>query len=253
MIVFDAGRQAWADEVAAKLLEPVVIGNATLYCGDCRDILPMLDRVDAVITDPPYGIGFAHGAGGDGIGGGKYVSAFNGVPVIGDDKPFDPSHLLALNCPTILWGANHYADRLPSSPRWLIWDKRVGLTTNDFADCEIAWCNVKGVARVFRHYWNGMMRDSERGTPRQHPTQKPIAVMRWCIEQLGNPRSIGDFYMGSGTTGVAAAQMGLAFVGVEIDPSHFDIACRRIEEAQKQAALFPHEPPKPQEQLGLVA
>ena len=192
----------------------------------------------ALITDPPYGIAFSHGAGGDGIGGGKYVSRFNGVPIIGDDRPFDPTPFLQLGYPSILWGANHYADRLPSSPYWLIWDKRCGLTENDFADCEMAWCNVKGVARVFRHYWNGMMRDSERGAPRVHPTQKPIEVMQWCVERLGYPSTVLDPFMGSGTTGVACMNLGRKFIGIEIEKKYFDIACERIDQAQRQLRMF---------------
>jgi len=162
--------------------------GVTLYLGDCREILPTLGKVDAVVTDPPYGISFVHGAGGDGIGGGKYVSKFNGVPIVGDDKPFDPLPLLDLAPVAVLFGANHFADKLPSASKWLVWDKRKGFTKNDFADCELAWTNIGGVARLINHYWNGMMRDSEKGIPRVHPTQKPIEVMRWVIEQLPPPR-----------------------------------------------------------------
>jgi site-specific DNA-methyltransferase (adenine-specific) len=225
------------------------IGDAELHLADCRDVLPTLSGVDALVSDPPYGIGFCHGAGGDGIGGGKYVSRFNGIPVVGDDKPFDPSDLLGAAPITVLWGGNHFADRLPSNSCWLVWDKREGHTRNDFADCEMAWTNLRGVARLKRHYWNGMMRASEKGIPRVHPTQKPIAVMEWVLEECGlqGGALVADPYMGSGTTGVAAIRRGLRFVGVEVVPEYFDIACKRIEEASKQGDLIRDVLPKPQQ------
>ena len=221
------------------------IGNATLYLGDCREILPTLPKVDACITDPPYGIDFAH-AGNDngGIGNGRYATKFAGEKIIGDAIPFDPIFICELNIPTILWGGNHFATRLQASPCWLIWDKRAASGhTNDFADCEIAWANFGGVARIFRHHWDGMMKASERGEPRCHPTQKPIALMSWCISQIkSNPKTILDPFMGSGTTGVAAVQLGRKFIGIEIDKRYFDIACTRIENAQRQTSLFEPQP-----------
>ena len=219
------------------------IGLATLYLADCMKVLPTLDRVDACITDPPYGIGFSH-SGGDrsGIGSGAYSTKFNGQKIIGDEKPFDPSAILSLCCPVIAWGGNHFADKLPGSAKWLVWDKRAASGhTNDFADCEIAWTNLPGVARVFRHHWDGMMKASEKGVPRVHPTQKPLALMKWCIAQAGNPQTILDPFMGSGTTGVAAVQMGRRFIGIECEPKYFEIACRRIEDAQRVQDMFAHE------------
>lgn len=219
---------------------PVVIGNATLYLGDCLEILPTLPKVGAVITDPPYGIGFKHG-GNDrtGIGMGRYATQFAGVPVVGDDRPFEPAAFLHLGVPTVMWGGNHFANKLPASACWLIWDKRAASGhTNDFADCEIAWTNLKGVARVFRHHWDGMLKASERGEPRVHPTQKPIALMEWCIAQVGTPGIILDPYLGSGATGIAASRANAHFIGCEISPEYFDIACERIENAQRQTRLF---------------
>jgi site-specific DNA-methyltransferase (adenine-specific)/modification methylase len=153
-----------------------------------------------------------------------------------------------------MWGGNHFADKLATSACWFIWDKRAASGhTNDFADCEIAWTNLKGVARVFRHHWDGMMKASERGEPRVHPTQKPIAVMQWCIEQAGMPETILDPFMGSGTTGVAAMRLGRTFIGIEREPKYFDIACRRIEDAQRQVSLFDAPAPAKHEQMGLLA
>ena len=221
-----------------------VIGDCTLYLGDCLEVMPALGAVDAVIADPPYGIAFCHGARGDGIGGGKYVSKFNGVSIAGDNEPFDPEPFINSAPVVVLWGANHFADRLPATPKWLIWDKRRGLAKNHFADCEMAWTNQKGVARLINHYWNGMMKDSERGIPRVHPTQKPIAVMEWCLQQFPDARTILDPFMGSGTTLVACAKLGRKGIGIELDESYFDIACRRVEEAYRQPDMFVERPPK---------
>jgi len=220
------------------IVREVTIGNCRLIQANCLDVMPLIGKVDAVIADPPYGISFCHGAGGDGIGGGKYVSKFNGVAIAGDDVPFDPSPFVAAAPVVVLWGANHFADQLPKSAKWLIWDKRRGLTTNDFADCEMAWTNQQGVARLINHYWNGMMKDSERGVPRVHPTQKPIAVMEWCIKQFPDVGTILDPFMGSGTTGVACVNLGRSFIGIELDPGYFDIAVKRITDAHRQADLF---------------
>lgn len=213
------------------------IGKATLYEGDCLTVLPsdLQIRGDvAVVSDPPYGIGYSHG-----VGGGKLARStqFDHHPVIGDDRPFDPAHWLKYER-VVLFGANHYSSRLPDSPFWLVWDKRDGVCSNDQADCEMAWVKGKGTARIIRHLWNGMLKQSERGEIRYHPTQKPVAVMEWAIKQLGATGTILDPYMGSGTTGVAALRLGLPFIGVEMDPHYFTIACERIENAQRQERLF---------------
>lgn len=165
--------------------------------------------------------------------------------IAGDETPFDPAPILALGLPTILWGANHYADKLPASARWLIWDKRRGTTVNDFADCEMAWTNMDGPARVLPHMWNGGLRDSERGIPRVHKTQKAIAVMEWCLGFVPDAATILDPFMGSGTTLVACQRMGRHGTGVEIDKDYWEIACRRVEEAARQPDLFIDAPEKP--------
>lgn len=215
--------------------------DVTLYLGDCRDIIPTLaKRVGAVLTDPPYGIAFAHG-GNDrsGIGKGRYSTKFAKVAIVGDENAFDPTPLMSVAPIVILWGGNHFANSLPPSASWLIWDKRAASHhTNDFADCELAWTNRKGVARVFRHQWDGMMKASERGVVRVHPTQKPIELMKWCLAQIPDASLILDPYMGSGTTGVACAQLGRSFIGIEIDQGYFDNACRRISEALRRPDQF---------------
>jgi site-specific DNA-methyltransferase (adenine-specific) len=226
--------------------------GVTLYLGDCREILPTLGKVDAVVTDPPYGIGYARGAGG---GNGTASAAANArrnveLPLIGDDQPFDPSALLSFPL-VIMWGADHYAYRLPRG-RWLVWDKLDGLQSfDDFSDVEVAWFSKPGAARIFKHQWKGICRASEKDQRREHPTQKPVALMRWCIEQVGTAQTILDPFMGSGTTGVAAVKLGRKFIGIEIEDRYFSIACRRISEALKQPDMF-IEKPKPAVQLGLL-
>jgi len=206
-------------------------------------VMPLL-VFDAICADPPYGISYSRGAGGVGFGGRRrYESTPDSLPEIaGDSEPFDPAPMLAASVPTILWGANHYADKLPPSARWLVWDKRRGTAVNDFACCEMAWTNIKGPARVLPHLWNGGVRDSERGVPRVHKTQKAIAVMEWCIGFLPNAETILDPFMGSGTTGVACVNLGRSFIGIEQDADYFDICVKRITDAHRQADLFVAKP-----------
>ena len=222
-----------------------IIGECRLILGDCLEILPTLGKVDAVVTDPPYGIAYSHGA-----GGGKLARStqFDHHPLVGDDKSFDPSPWLQFG-ETLLFGANHYADKLPASSFWLVWDKRDGVCSNDQADCEFAWVKGKGNARIIRHLWNGMLKASERGEVRSHPTQKPVAVMEWCLGFISG-HTILDPFMGSGTTGVACVKLGRRFIGIEIEPKYFDIACKRIEDAYRQGDMF-REPPRKPEQTKL--
>jgi site-specific DNA-methyltransferase (adenine-specific) len=220
------------------------IGDAVLYLGDCREILPELGKVDAVVTDPPYGIGYQRGAGGKGeqrVRSGRNDAA----PIVGDDKPFDPAPWLSWPC--VMWGANHYAQSLPRG-RWLAWNKLGHMEPwDDFCDVEFAWSSERGADRIFSLLWKGLAQGDKEGGQgeRWHPTQKPIALMRWCIEQFPNADTILDPFMGSGTTGVAAIKLGRKFIGIEIEPKYFDIACRRIEEAWKQPRLFEEPRPKP--------
>ena len=233
----------------SAIKKEVTIGNCRLILGDCLEVMPLLGEVDAVVTDPPYGIGFSHGG-----GGGKLARStrLDHMPIIGDEKPFDPSALWALGLPLILWGGNHFADKLPASQSWLTWDKRCADYSNDQADCEMAWTNLGFPARMFRHVWNGMLRGSESKTPRVHPTQKPVALMEWCLGFLPNAKTILDPFMGSGTTLVACAKMGRSGIGIELDPDYFEIACNRVEEAYRQPDLFVAPPEKPtQDQFDL--
>ena len=218
------------------------IGDATLYLGDCREILPGLGKVDAVVTDPPYGIGVKSG----GQSAGKWKNGANheGRQIIGDDKPFDPVLLLKLDVPMVLWGANFYSDKLPGAG-WLIWDKRPGIEDMKFnrSDAELAYLSGSKTVKTIRHLWHGLCRDSEIGE-HYHPTQKPIAVIEKCIEHLATAGTILDPFMGSGTTGVACAKLGRKFIGIEIEPKYFDIACRRIQKAYDQPDMFIAPPAK---------
>lgn len=213
------------------------IGDATLYLGDCMDILPTLGKVDAVITDPPYGIGIdrSMAASSGTKSGGMKARKGDYVASGWDDKPIGAEEIglmLALANEAIIFGGNYFP--LPPSKCWLVWDKKVN---GNFADCELAWTNLDKPVRRIEWMWNGMLRQG--GEERNgHPTQKPLEVMKWCIEQASSPQIILDPFMGSGTTGVAAMQAGRRFIGIEREPKYFDIACRRIEQATKQGQLF---------------
>jgi site-specific DNA-methyltransferase (adenine-specific) len=236
--------------------------GVTLYLGDCRQILPTLGKVDAVVTDPPYGINYEtwkpsrisrpYTKAGD-VPRRAVTKDHHFERIIGDNEPFDPAELLPLARSMVLWGANHYATRLPESMCWFSWDKKVGKAADSsIGDCELAW--TRGLpfetVRCFRHMWAGFQRDSQVGDQRLHPTEKPIALMKWCIEFFPDARTILDPFMGSGTTGVAAVKLGRKFIGIEIEPKYFDIACRRIQAALDAPDLFV-ERPKPAEQQKL--
>lgn len=211
------------------------IGSATLYLGDCRNILPSLDGIDAVVTDPPYGINYRYHGGGQGAGGPWLAEKSEAI--IGDDKTFDPRPWLAYHC--VLFGADYYFEHLPPSGTWHTWDKRRNVCPpRAQSDIELIWCSKPGPKRVCYHMWDGMVRDSEVGAPREHPTQKPIAVMQWCIQLCPDAKTVLDPFMGSGTTGVAAVKLGRKFVGIEIDPKYFDVACRRIQDTVDRPDLF---------------
>lgn len=232
---------AWREEV---------IGDARLICADCREVLPTLPKVDAVLTDPPYGIGAdaaAHKSSGIVVGHGhRRVAKKSYAATSWDLAPIEPALLSAVREAgqwAIIFGGNYYD--APASSCWLVWDKENG--SNGFADCELAWTNLPKAVRRIRYLWNGFARAN--GEPRDdHPTQKPLGVMEWCINQLPTDcATILDPFMGSGTTGVACANLGRAFIGIEREPSYFDIAVRRIEEAYKQPRLFTDPPAKPQQ------
>jgi DNA modification methylase len=213
----------------------VEIGNATLYLGDCLEVLPFIDKVDAVITDPPYGIN-AESAGGRGMSGWNNFEKLHWDKVRPEKATFDL--FLQKGKIVVVWGGNYFTDWLPPSMGWLSWDKcQDGFSLADF---ELAWTNQHKAARRINYSRAMALKDVK-----EHPTQKPIAVMKWCIEQCKpSPKIILDPFMGSGTTGIAALQMGRQFIGIEREQKYFDIACKRIEQAIAQPQLFSHEQPK---------
>jgi DNA modification methylase len=210
------------------------IGDARLILGDCRELWLPEGGFDALVTDPPYGIGEA--AGKNASRGNLAISRDYGN-ARWDDAPVDDILMQSMRNAakwSIIFGGNYYS--LPPTSCWLIWDKLNGDT--DFADCEMAWTNLPGAVRRIRYLWNGCMRANgeERG---DHPTQKPVGVMTWCLERLpADCRTVFDPFMGSGTTGVACARTGHRFTGIEREETYFDAACRRIELAYRQPNLF---------------
>ena len=199
--------------------------------GDCLDVLPTLPAgcVDAVVTDPPYGIGY------DGSHS-KYHNGIDRGVCEWDAKPFDPSPIIALGLPTIMWGGNCFSSRLPDSTAWIVWVK-ISRQDADIrqSDCEMAWTNCLGRSRVFTHLWIGAYRESESGVRNVHPTQKPVALMRWCLSFLPDGCTVLDPFCGSGTTGVACIQTGRRFIGIELEEKYAAISRRRIADA---APLF---------------
>ncbi len=217
--------------------------GVTLYLGDCAKILPVLGKVDAVVTDPPYGIGADKG---------KVVKprSFNGSKPIPSmhcpDDDWDgerPPAKLLMACVdagkiAIIWGGNYFADVLPAGGRWLWWDKCQ--TMPSYGDGELAWTNLpQTTPKKFVLANNKLFANR---VERFHPTQKPLPLIKWCIGFLPNAQTILDPFMGSGTTGVAAVKAGRRFTGIEIEPRYFDIACRRVSEALKQPDLFIEKP-----------
>jgi site-specific DNA-methyltransferase (adenine-specific)/modification methylase len=199
-----------------------------------------LPKVDLVLTDPPYGInmntdyettrqrarkireqkGDRHAWG-----------SVKHPPIHGDDKPFDPAFLLTFK-KLVLFGANNYAERLPNQYSWIVWDKKTERgAKNNWSDCELAWCRGGSFnsVRIFRHMWAGYQRDSEVGEKVLHPTQKPMALMKWIISSFyADCETILDPYMGSGTTLRAAKDLGRKAIGIEISEEYCRIAVNRL-------------------------
>jgi DNA modification methylase len=205
-------------------LRKVQIGDCRLIHGDCLEIMPTLDKVDAVVTDPPYGIG-------NKMGGGSW--SYKTEMSIWDKEAKQEwvDYILSLGVPSIIFGGNYF--KVPASRCWLSWCKPYFPSMADF---ELAWTNMdKPSKRIIAN----RSPDGEK----QHPTQKPVGVMEWCINQLpDNTETILDPFVGSGTTGVACAKLGRKFIGIELDEDYFNIACERIREAYKQPDLFIEQP-----------
>lgn len=218
---------AAAQTVAQPWLRKETIGLATLYLGDCLTILPTLPLADALITDPPYGIADKWKGGFSESHGWKKAEGEAEVRNVWDLKPLDEAAVNVLRAAgkdLIIWGGNYFP--LPPSRCWLVWNKpERGFT---LAEAELAWTNKDAVVRVF----DGPRSDQGR----VHPTQKPISLMRWCVARTEGV--VLDPFMGSGTTGVACMELKRPFVGIEIHEAYFDLACERIDNAQRQESLF---------------
>lgn len=245
----DNARRSYDEDIAAlreRLAQSrVVIGDCTLYNDDCAFILPTLPKVDAVVTDPPYGIKEAAGKNASRSKPfGSRNARLNDKVIIAkdygrdewDNEPISVEMMDAVRATSrwqVIFGGNYYA--LPPTPCWLVWDK---LNSGDFADCELAWTNMPKAIRRLQYRWNGFLRQNKE--PRgDHPTQKPVGVMRWCIQRLpADVKTILDPFAGSGTTGVAAVLEGKAFIGIEREKRYFDAMCRRIEQAQNDPEAF---------------
>jgi DNA modification methylase len=210
----------------------------TLYLGDCREILPTLPRADAVVTDPPYGIGQAQTIH---CTKPSRPNTYRTGPKYEDlgwdyERPaadlFDA--VLAAADSAVLWGGNYFADLLPPARGWLYWSKMFE-NTNNFSHGELAWTSIRIPLNEIRM---SSKSETNGGRDRVHPTQKPVALMKWCLGFLPDASTILDPFMGSGTTGVAAVQLGRKFIGIEIEPKYFDIACRRVRDALARPDLF---------------
>ena len=194
-------------------------GGIAIYHGDCLDVLPALDlaRVGVIVGDPPYGVGLNQQDG---------RLAKDAAKVYGDDKPYDPAPLLALGLPMVLWGANAYADRLPASRGWLVWDK-THADTCQHSQAELAWASWGGGIRMHREAYHGFMRARDGWL---HPTQKPVALYLWIYAQRRFPATgaILDPYLGAGASLLAAKQLGRRAIGIEIEERYCEIAARRL-------------------------
>ena len=208
-----------------------VIGDARLILGDCREVLPTLGRVDAVVTDAPYGIGWKPRVNHQDQ---KWI----------DRIDFDPAQIARAGRQATMWGAEYLAPMLPPSKSWLTWVKRplVGFDFSEdsrsYATTELAWTNV-GKSAFFPLVWDGGMRAGcTENRTFCHPSQKPVELMQWCVRRHTDAKTILDPFMGSGTTGVACVNLGRKFIGIEIDEGYFEIGLKRIEAAYRQPRLF---------------
>jgi site-specific DNA-methyltransferase (adenine-specific) len=221
------------------------VADVRLILGDALAVLPTLQGIDCILTDPPYGIGlntdnsrFSGGTAGNIAKRGNGVGSAKGKRIVNDDKPFDPTPLLAYGKQQIIWGWNRYPDKLPPGT-CLVWLKRFDDAFGSFlSDAELAW-----MSKGHGVYCKRDLSNNSIANERVHPTQKPLSLMRWCLSFLPEGCTVLDPYMGSGTTGVACVQTGRNFIGIEIDPRYFAIAQKRIEAAQNAAPLF--ETPRP--------
>ena len=223
-------------------MQKETFGKVTLYCGDCMELMAGLDdkEFDLAVVDPPYGIGES---GKTNKTRGKLAVAKDYKPFAGGDLSAPPveyfSEITRLSRNQIVWGANHFIDRIgKGSPCWIVWDKLNG--GSDFADCELAYSSFKTAVRKFSFQWAGMLQgDMKNKEIRIHPTQKPVKLYDWILSNYAKPEHlILDTHLGSGSSAIAGYYFGCEFVGIELDQEYFDAACKRVEQATKQESLF---------------
>jgi site-specific DNA-methyltransferase (adenine-specific) len=232
------------------------IGGQRLILGDCLQVMPLLGRFDACVTDPPYGM--KHPADSARFSGGTARRGRGAThkKIHGDDVVFDPAPLFGASKMQLIWGLNHFPQGLaPGSA--LVWLKRNDGAFGSFlSDAEVAWLSNGRGTYCFRWVnagsklaldWQG-----DAYAPSAHPTQKPLALMEWCLGFLPEARTILDPFMGSGTTLVACQRMGRSGTGIEIDPEYFAIACKRVDEAARQPDLLIPAPSPPSVQESLL-
>jgi DNA modification methylase len=230
------------------IIREVTIGNCRLIQGDCLAVMRAIENFDAVLTDPPYGIGADKAAADAAL---QRIAAAGKTKAGRGWKYYGPSdwdnnrpdeivfqEMLKIAPHQIIWGGNYFTDYLPPRMRWLVWDK--GQRDFSLADFEMAWTSQNKAARAFDYPRALALQDGK-----QHPTQKPVELMRWCLGFLGDALTILDPFMGSGTTGVACVKEGRRFTGIEINPDYFDIACERVRKAYEQPDMFIEQPAKP--------
>jgi DNA modification methylase len=236
------------EEPITKLGDIWKLGNHRVMCGDSTmidDVEKLIkgEKADMLYTDPPYGIkivtnnqiggGGAFGTGKAAKAKGKVIAANKYNEIIGDESidvalgMIQIKHILSCNT-EIIWGGNYYANHLDNSNCWIVWDKETGAST--FADAELAWTNQETKVRCFKHRWSGMVKASEHGQKRVHPTQKPIALAEWCFDTYNKPKSVIDLFLGSGSTLIACEKTKRKCYGMELDPKYCDVIVKRWEQ-----------------------
>ena len=239
------------DEVPEAPEEPItkpgdlwILGSHRLLCGDSTNpqhVERLMDGVtpEMVYTDPPYGISVVGNNGT--VGGGGICKANKYQPIAGDDSidvALDAIELIkTLDSKTqVIWGGNYYANALANTASWIVWDKRGDMASNNFADCELAWCNAGSPARIYKQIWSGMIKEGESGK-RVHPTQKPVALAEWCFENYGEPKTVLDLFLGSGSTLIACEQTRRSCYGMELSPAYCDVIVKRWEDFTGNTAV----------------
>lgn len=233
------------DEPITKLGDIYQLGNHRLMCGDSTSIDAvdkLMDgkKAEMIYTDPPYGISIVNKKGN--VGGGKLAKIGKYAPVAGDDTidvALESIQIIqTLNANVeIIWGGNYYANALNNNSCWIVWDKN---NTGNFADAELAWTNQKTAVRIFKHTWNGMIKDSEHGQKRVHPTQKPVKLAEWCFDEYGNNcTNVLDLFCGSGSTLIACESKKKNGYMMELSANYCDVIIKRWEDfTGKKAELI---------------